>query len=823
MARTTDRAAVVAALILTTASPAQAADRQQISIAGGRLGDAAIALGRQTGSSIGMSDQALAAIRVKSVRGRMTLDRALDRLLDGSGARAVQVAQGSWRIVRAEKSARQAPRPATAPAPMPVTEPESVDIIVTASKRDIPLPRYAGVVERVGGDLLTAQEASSGTATLLSRMASLSSTHVGSGRNKLFVRAIADSGFSGPTQATTGQYLSDMRLNYAAPDPDLRLYDIGGIEVLEGPQGTLYGAGSLGGIVRIMPNPPNLGQAGGQVSSGLSAVEHGDVGGDISATLNLPIVAEKLALRVVGYGVREAGYIDNVQSGRNDVNRTITYGGRAALRFAPNDDWTIDLNGVYQRIDGRDAQYASRSVGNLDRASSIAQPYDADYLLGNIRIEKQWDDLRFVSSTGYVRHVLSESYDATQPDGVPALFRQRSQVDIFSTENRLVRDLDNGLGWILGASFLQSTSDISRSLTYPGSVPIMLVPGTTEPVAVVSVIPGVPALGFGQRAPTTGVHNEVREATLFGEASFEPIRGVIATLGGRLTLSRLEGQAIDPIETLSSADLARAEAQADRSETMFLPSFSLLTDRLAGVTLYARFQQGFRPGGLAVDDQHIQRFRNDRMSTVEVGVRKGAAGRDPLAFALNAAYTDWRDIQADVTDRLGLPTTANIGDGRIYTLEGRVAVRPVAALTLDGSVIYNDSRLSQPATFLRTLNYQGTSLSLPNVANLGGRIAADYRLPVGDTGQLRVSASARYVGKSRLGVGPTFGQEQGDYVDTALSATLRQGAVDYTLSLTNLLDTTGNRFALGTPFNLMADYFTPLRPRTLRVGVDFAF
>lgn len=812
MVRRADRV-VIAALALTAASPVAAADRQEISIVQGSLGDAVIALGRQTRSSIGMSDQSLAALRVPAVRGRMSAARALDRLLEGSDARALRIAEGSWRIVRAE---RRTLAPRSTPVSMSETLPENepVDIIVTASKRDTPLPLYAGMVERVGTDLLTSQEAAAGSATLLSRVASLSSTHVGSGRNKLFIRAIADSGFSGPTQATTGQYLSDMRLNYAAPDPDLRLFDVGGIEILEGPQGTLYGAGSLGGIIRIIPNAPNLGEMGGQASSGLSVVQHGDVGGDLSATLNLPIVPERLALRLVGYGVGDGGYIDDAMRGRDDVNRTSTYGGRAALRFAPDDEWTIDLNGVYQRIEGRDAQYASRSTGPLGRTSSVAQPYDADYLLGNFRVERQWDDLRFLSSTGYVRHILDESYDATQADGVPALFRQRNQVAIFSTENRLVRDLDDGLGWIIGASYLQGRSDIQRSLTYPGAVPMITEAGP---------IPGVPALGNGRRAPTTGVRNEVREATLFGEASFEPVRGLIATFGGRLTLSRLEGQAIDPIAALSIVDVARAEAQADRSETMFLPSFSLLSDALPGVTVYARFQQGFRPGGLAVDDQHVQRFRNDRMSTLEVGMRKGAAGRDPFALALNFAYTDWKDIQADVTDRLGLPTTANIGDGRIYTLEGRAVLRPVPALTLDGSIIYNDSRLNQPAQFVRLLSLADTSLALPNVANLGGRLAADYRVRIGDAGLLRLSAAARYIGKSRLGVGPFFGQQQGDYVDSSLSASLRLGSIDYSLSLTNLLDTTGNRFALGTPFNPTGDYFTPLRPRTLRVGVEFAF
>src|SRR3546814_16779201 len=101
-------------------------------------------------------------------------------------------------------------------------------------------------------------------------------------------------------------------------------------------------------------------------------------------------------------------------------------------------------------------------------------PYSSDYALANLRVERQWDDLRFGSSTGFVRNILTESYDATPyemagADAPAALFRQRNKVDIFSTENRIVRDLDNGLGWILGASYLESTSDIQRSLTSYGT------------------------------------------------------------------------------------------------------------------------------------------------------------------------------------------------------------------------------------------------------------------------------------------------------------------------------------------------------------------
>lgn len=815
MARSVD-ARIVAALALAVATPAQGAERQDIDLAPGRLGEVVVALGRQTGSSIGMSDPSLAALPTPGLRGRMSVDAALAQLLKGSGARGRRVGEQSWRVVRG-KARPTGTRSIPVHAPPPA--PPAADLIVTASKRDVPLLRYAGVVEALDASLLPAGDATLGTAVLTHRIASLSSTHVGAGRNKLFIRAIADSGAAGPTQATTGQYLGDMRLNYAQPDPDLRLYDMRGVEVLEGPQGTLYGAGSLGGIVRLVPNAPDLLRPEAQLSAGLSMTQHGDPGADVSATLNLPLVTDRLGLRIVGYALNEGGYVDNLTSDpggtgrlRKNVNDVHLRGGRAALRFVPDEDWTADLSGVHQAIRGDDAQYVSRLEPPLTRASAVTQPYASDYWLGNLRLERQWGALRFVSSTGYVHHILSESYDATPRGGDPALFRQRNAVDIFSTENRLVRDLDNGLGWIIGVSYLDSRSRIRRSLTSYG-------PAALQP----EIIPGVPIYGRGQPAQATGVRNRIREGTLFGEASFEPLVGIIATMGGRLTNSRLSGAAVDPSEALPATEIAAARTRANRSETIFLPSASLLADMGPSTAVYVRFQQGFRPGGLAADDKRIIRYRNDRVSTLEAGLRSGVPGRDAIALSANIAYTDWKDIQADVTDRIGLPSTANIGDGRIYTLEGRIVLRPVAGLTLDGAIIYNGSRLTRPAAFVRFLASEDNSLRLPNVANLGGRIAVDYRAPLNHGMALHLSGSARYVGGSRIGVGPILGEQQGDYVETALSATLSRGPVALSLGVTNLLDDRGNRFALGTPFDLSSDYYTPMRPRTIRLGLDFAF
>src|SRR5690606_7870131 len=151
---------------------------------------------------------------------------------------------------RARVSAARPPRASPPAAP-------AIEIVVVGSKRETPLAEYAGQVEVIDGAEL-AFGGVGGTEQITPRTHTVRSTYLGSGRNKLFIRGIADSSFTGPTQSTVGQYLGDLRLSYNAPDPDLRLSDLARVEVLEGPQGTLYGAGSLGGIVRLVPNEPEM-------------------------------------------------------------------------------------------------------------------------------------------------------------------------------------------------------------------------------------------------------------------------------------------------------------------------------------------------------------------------------------------------------------------------------------------------------------------------------------------------------------------------------------------------------------------------------------
>ncbi|TXC72803.1 TonB-dependent receptor [Sphingomonas ginsenosidivorax] len=776
------------AFVALVAAPA-VAGQPALDLRAGRLGDAVLALGRQTGTSI-VVDPAIWARRVPAIRGRMSARAALDRLASAAGADVTAAGAIGWRLVpRRAAPVAVVRRSAVAPVAPPADP--GPDIVVTASKRDVAARDFAGQVALLDG-LDLAFGGAGGTDAIVARLASVSSTHLGAGRNKLFIRGIADSSFTGPTQTTVGQYLGDLRLSYNAPDPDLRLYDIASVEVLEGPQGTLYGAGSLGGIIRTVPNMPELGAASGSIVGGVATTWHGDPGGDLGATLNVPL-GDRTALRVVGYGVSEGGYIDNPVRDRNDVNRTTISGGRAMLRVDLGNAWTIDVGAVGQRTRGDDSQYADRNAPPLTRSSAIRQGFAADYALGQVIVSGGIGALKLRSSTGIVGQDLTERYDATVPDGAPRVFAQRNATTLIANETRLWRPMTSGFGWVVGTSFTHNRTRLSRSL------------GPLD-----------------ASAPVTGVVNRIDEMTLYGEGSVRLLPGLTATAGARATRSALSGSGEDVAPAFApAAVLARAQVTGDRTETSILPSASVIAAVLPKVSLYARYQQGFRPGGLAIEGDFVRRFQNDRVRTLESGLRYGLAGTDDVYVSASVSHTIWCDIQADFIDATGLPSTANIGDGRIWTFGATGGWQPVAGLTLDAGFTYNDSRVTEPsaALFLALLRMS----QVPNIARYAGRVGMDYRRPLSGDLDLRVYGAARYVGRSRLGVGPVLGEEQGDYLDTTLTARIGRPAFGLTLGVTNLFDSVGNRFALGTPFQLGMGQITPQRPRTLRLGLDAAF
>ncbi len=787
---------LLAMLLLALPTAVSAADEHIIDVPRTTLARALPVLSRQTGVSISVADGNLWQSPVHRVHGRMTVSEAITRLLAGSNARAVQVSATSWRI-ETRPSARTASRRALrtpvqprAPAPPPaVATPPPQEIVVTASKTDLPLSQYAGIATLLDGDDLTFG-GERGTESILSRMASISSTYLGSGRNKLFIRGIADSSFTGPTQATVGQYLGDIRLSYNAPDPDLRLYDVQSVEVLEGPQGTLYGAGSLGGIIRITPKAPDPRQFDLQAIAGVSLTQHGAPGGDIAAIANLPLGDSGHALRLVGYSLTDGGYINNPMLGQKDVNRIFVRGGRGTLRLVSGDGWSIDLGGIYQAITSDDAQYADRNAPPLTRNSLVEQGSMVRYASAQLVVMKDWDDLHFQTSQAYIHHDLSEIFDASQTGAPPQILEQHNGTRLFTSETRLSRLFHDGLGWVIGASFIDNRIQQRREFG-----------------------------GIALRSPVTGVTNQITEFTAYGEAHVEVIPHVVASGGLRFTHARLGGMGEDIPYAIA---LAGAQITAHRTEQDALPSASLLVRPLPDLSLYARYQEGFRPGGLAIDSGFVTRFRNDHVATYEVGARFDHKGRIPFDAKLSVSHSKWQDIQADFIDGNGFPTTANIGDGRITSVSASFAVRPTPEMSLEFGGVYNDSRVDRLSPQLAFVSLARLG-QIPNVASHAFRGAFNYIVPFDDR-EFRINGWANYIGPSRLGIGPVLGEGQGDYIDTGLAMRLGDERRGLSLTLTNLFDSRGNRFSLGTPFVEGRDgYLTPLRPRTIRLAFDIAY
>jgi iron complex outermembrane recepter protein len=421
------------------------------------------------------------------------------------------------------------------------------------------------------------------------------------------------------------------------------------------------------------------------------------------------------------------------------------------------------------------------------------------------------------SSTGVAWQDLGERYDATRPGGEAQLFAQTNDTRMIANETRAWQTGPDGAGWLAGFSYTDNRTRLTRSLGAPRAL-----------------------------APVTGVENRIEEATLYGEGSVALRPGLLATAGARVTRSALGGEAADVVPTVAAL---RAGVVADRVETAVLPSASLVASVLNRTSLYVRYQQGFRPGGLAIESDFVRRFANDRIATLETGVRHGRPGLDPFDLSASLAYTRWRDIQADFIDGFGLPSTANIGDGRIWTAGINAGVRIAPGLRLEAALVYNDSEVTEPQAELARLFPAVQAMStydldaglgrfgaitlpqllevrgrqIPNIAGVTARAGVSWFRELAGGWSLQADGWARHVGRSRLGIGPVLGQAQGDYLDSAVTIRVGQPRLGVTIGVTNLTDEVGNRFALGTPLPIGRDQITPLRPRTVRIGIDTHF
>lgn len=775
---------LVVSVLVGVAGAAHAQPARPLTIPPGRLDEALSALGRQAGIDIGGAEPGLGNVRVTGLRATLPPRAALDRLLAGTPFVAVPAGSGSYRIMR--RRVAQDSGPARRRPPLtPPSVTASGEVVVTASKVDTPLLRFPGSVMILPRDGVAdvGAHAGPGFSEVANAVPVMQTTGLGPGRDKLFVRGVADSSFLGPTQSTATVYFGDVQLGYNGPDPNLNLYDVDKIEILEGPQGTLYGAGSIGGTVRVSPRAPDLDGFAGNIAAGMALTQHGAPSYDIAGMLNVPILADRVGLRLVGYDKRDGGYIDDIRRNLSNVNRVRTSGGRATLRAA-GPDWSIELGGVAQFLSARDSQYAEAGMRSLSRQSVIAQPFEQDYLLGRLVMEKHWDNgIRLLSATGVVHHTADDRFDYSRREDVPQAYDTRNRGRLYTQELRLSQQLGGGRSWLVGLSALRATDGYTRVI---------------GPLAT--------------QRDIIGVSNRAVIGAVFGEATVPLTPRLSLTGGGRFSHARIDGE---PVASRRVNAFLRGDAS-----TRFDPTAALSWLAAPGWALFARYQSGFRTGGIAVATGvgRVAVFDADAIHVGEVGVRKVRTGARGLAGSASLSYADWNNVQADLVTRTGAPYTANVGTARIKGIELMGNWIPAAGWRADLAVFLNDGRITDPAPD------QKAGGRLPDSPKFSSNAEVSYRWTTGGGDRWRAYAGWRRVGRSRLGTLSPLDLPQGGYSAWSLGGSWTTRRLELSATLDNMFDARGNRFASGNAVGLgSVSQYTPLRPRTLRLGVSVPF
>lgn len=778
-------------------TPLAAQSQRDFNVPAGRLSSSIRTLARQAGISIASRDSGIRRVRVKAVKGRMSVSEALRRMLAGTPYRAVAV-RGGYRIerrpvVRRTPRATPAPAPPPPPAaparvvrPAPPPPPPAPPIIVEGSKRSQSEFTYPGGVKVI--DLAADGEFAAGSSLdqALADIPSVSGTALGSGRNKIFLRGIADSSFNGPTQSTIGLYLGEQRLTFSAPNPDLKLYDVDTVELLEGPQGTLYGAGTIAGLVRANPRRPDPSGVEAEGWAGVGITQGGGPSWDLGAAGNLP-VSDTAALRFLAYSGQSGGYIDDLSRNQTDINRHDVFGGRAAFSADLSSDWNVELSGFIQHGEYLDGQYTEDRRPDLTRANLIAQPFLGRIYGGSATVRGYLGDIELVSNTGLVDHYLSTVFDSSSltDDGDGELgrqaFRETRKIRLLSHETRLSGGDPDGFAWVAGVSALRNRDNMEQLITNLN--------GSNPP-------------------PFAQLTYHLDEVAAFGEGSYRFAPEWTLTAGSRLLYTRASGErsfgattVVEPREGLAR----------------MLPAVALSWRPSEQWHTYLRYQQGFRTGGVTIErdengDPATALFDPDRVASYEAGIRARLGDATPIELTLTLHHADWRDIQADLLDLRGFPITRNIGDGTIVGIDGSVRVATPTGWALSVAGAWNQSEADRLLADGSVRN-----APIPNVPDfsVSGRIAKSWELENSDN--LGLSLSGSYVGSSFLDIDQQVSTKQGNYGSVDLAAWWERERFDLRIEALNLTNTEGNRFAFGNPFTARFEpQSTPLRPLTVR-------
>jgi outer membrane receptor protein involved in Fe transport len=782
-----------------TGGAANAAETRMFHLPAEPVEGALVRFAVQAGVSVGGTPVRGCGGRSRAVAGAMSPAEALAALLPpGCGFEALDAR--SFRIV-GRPIAVAAPRTTRDVETGVIATPRLDELVVTAEKRPELLSRSASAVSVLSAADIDGLGGKSFD-EIAAQVVGVAVTNLGSGRNKIFVRGLSDGSFTGKTQSTVGLYLDDVPITYNAPDPDLRLADVERVEVLRGPQGTLYGSGSIGGIVRIVTAKPDVSGPTAAVSVEGMMTQHGNPSSGAEAMANLPFADGRAAVRAVLYSDERGGYIDNPVLHLRDVNYSRRSGGRLAGLAELPDGWTLEAGFAHQSIATADSQYTQGFDGPLTRDAQVREPHDNDFTEVGGEASHLGGVANLKVSTAFIDHSLDTRYDATGAfraaggSRTGGAFDETKHIKLWATEGLLSSNAPGPLRWLAGA-FVSYTDEMDSAF-------------------LVGVTPPEPPRTIYRR------RDELTEMALYGEAAYDLTARFTTTMGVRWFQTRVATRAGD-------FDLAPdpiAPVHERLTDSGVAPKLRLSFAATPDVVIYAQLQKGYRAGGFNIPaaagggvlEVVAAQFRPDHLWNYELGA--GLPLFDHELILRGAVFhAEWRGLQTDQRLASGLPMTVNIGDGSNTGVEAEATWRPSAHLQVRANLLLEDPKITRAANVFPARR----DIGLPGVPFEMGATDVRYRWRVGRF-DAEASAQLSYVGHSYLTFDGGTGNAMGGYASGRVAAAIGADAWRATAFVDNIADERGNTFAFGNPFSrARATQATPLRPRTIGLGLTRSF
>ncbi len=693
----------------------------------------------------------------------------------------------------------------TSPATAQETPTDSFDgneIIVTATKRDASLQDVPFSINAQTERAI--ERANASTVEDLSRnVAGLTVQNLGPGQSQVSVRGVSAGQIARDqpgVKEQVGVYLDESVVSLSLFTPDLDLFDLNRVETLRGPQGTLFGSGSVGGTLRYITNQPNPDRVEGKVEGNVNLVDGDDFGGHLKGAINLPL-GENAAVRAVGYYTRYGGFINALREGggvSEDVNSGERYGGRIAIRLEPTENFSITPRFLYQKVttDGFNRQevynlYANQftttrpQVAFKEREQYLLldEAFKDEVKLADLTMNFSGDVVGVTSVTTYTDRDILVSRDASAltgsvssdlgfPDAgilLPSNLVDTTGVKQFTQEVRLNSTGSGPFQWLIGGYYANVKRDYTQRLPTPGydaftnqffinacnADPDDCGPGGV-PLTAADI-----ANGFGPDSPyNADIPYDLSQIAIFGEVSYDFTDRLTATVGGRY-------YAFDESRRFVSGGLFPNgdNARDKTSSSGFSPRLLLSYDVADGITLNAQASKGFRLGGVN-DPLNLPlcdggnpggpdaetfggrpRYDDETLWNYEGGVKAQFGG---ITFNAAGFYTKINNLQ--VTADAGSCSSRIVFNADAHTmgLEFELSASPVTGLDLGLSGSYVEAEFDSTLTRPNGTVIEGirNGNRLPSVPKFQMAANATYSFPIDAAGNSNafVTASFQHVG-----------------------------------------------------------------------------